>query len=602
MKKFRPYFSLLAPVKWKFIGAIIAGALAAVASGFGLPFMVDNVFPVIFSSKETGSVADVPEWMNSLIAFFGHEGNVQAPVVVACAMLPLVFIMRGVFGYINIYFINYTGLTVLEIIRLKVFDRLQRLSLGFHQKHKEGDLLTRVMTDTYQLQTAVVRMSNDLIIQPFTLLSALGYLIYASLQDSRVFFILIALLSLPICIFPIRWVGKKMLRKAQALQEKAGDITAAVSENLSSQREVRAYNMQDQQVEEVGELGQQFLRNHMNVIKYRHLISPMVEIVAAAGISFAIYYGAQNGMTLQSFIALVMALFFMYEPVKKIGNIHSLMKQGEASLTRLEEILNSEEEIMDPKTPQSISSVRGEIDMRGVEFGYGTNEVILHDVNLSISAGQTVALVGPSGAGKSTFVSLIPRFYEVQKGQVLLDGLELGSLAKKDLRSQIAIVSQQPLLFRGTVKENIAIGNPKASEAEIVEAAKQANAHDFIMSLPDQYESMVGERGEGVSGGQRQRIAIARAFLKDAPILILDEATSALDTESEAQIQQELKKLAEGRTTLLIAHRFSTIRDAERILVFDKTENGGEIIADGSHEELYQSCRLYKDLYDRQSG
>lgn len=602
MKKFRPYFSLFIPVKWTFIAGVIAGAISAVASGFGLPYMIDQIFPVIFADANTGETLNPPSWMLSLSGWFGEKGAVSTLVMVACMMLPVVFMIRGVFAYLNIYLVNKAGLTILEALRMKVFSRLQHLSLGFHQKHKEGDLLTRVMGDTQMLQAVMVRVSNDLVIQPLTLLSALGFLIYASVQDSRVFVILIALLSLPICVFPIRWIGKKMLRKAESLQSHAGDMTAAVSENLASQREVRAYNLQEHQINEMDSLGQRYLRFQMKVIKYRHLISPMVEIVAAIGISFAIYYGAENGMTLKSFIALVTALFLMYDPVKKIGNVHSLLKQGEASLDRLEAILSSDEEIKDTAKPHKVGAVRGEISMNNVHFDYGGDDVILHQVDLTIASGQTVALVGPSGAGKSTFVSLIPRFYEVQEGQILLDGVGLENLSKHDLRSNIAIVSQLPLLFRGTIKENIAIGNPKATDEEIIEASKQANAHDFIMSLPNQYESLVGERGEGVSGGQRQRIAIARAFLKDAPILILDEATSALDTESEAQIQEELKKLAEGRTTLLIAHRFSTIRDAERILVFDKTERGGEIIADGSHDELYQSCKLYKDLYDKQAG
>lgn len=598
MKRFLPYLSLLLPLKWKFIAGVLAGAVAAFASGFGLPFMTREVFPLIFSSEETGKVAESPVWMKSIIDWLGLDsGSPSAVIVFACCLLPAVFVVRGVFGYINVYLVNWCGLKVLEAIRIRVFDRLQRLSLAFHQRHKEGDILTRVMGDTMQLQSVVVRASNDLVVQPFTLLSAVGFLVYAAVTDSKVFFILIALLSLPVCVLPIRMAGKKLLKKAQALQAKAGDMTAAVSENLASQREVRAYNMQDQQVSWVESLSQQFMRFQMGVIKYRYLVSPAVEIVAAAGISFAVYYGAKHGMTLQSFLSLVMALYLAYEPIKKMGAIHSLIKQGEASLDRLEEILNSTDEIKDGQPTTELGHVNGAISMKDVSFSYDEH-VALGEVNVSIDAGQTVALVGPSGAGKSTFASLIPRFYDVDKGQVAIDGVNIATLRKNDLRNQIALVSQHPLLFRGTIEDNIRIGDPSATREEIIESAKKAHAHDFIMQLPEQYDTHVGERGEGISGGQKQRVAIARAFLKDAPILILDEATSALDTESESQIQNQLTELAKGRTTLIIAHRFSTIKIADRILVFDK----GRIVADGPHEEIYQSCKLYKDLYDQQSG
>ncbi|MGB2560788.1 MAG: ABC transporter ATP-binding protein [Akkermansiaceae bacterium] len=598
MKRFFPYFTLLKPLRWKFIAGILAGAIAAFASGFGLPFMTKEVFPLIFRSEESGAVVQPPDWMGSLIEFFGLDpASVTAVTVFACCLLPIVFLVRGVFGYINIYLTNWVGLKVLEAIRLQVFDRLQRLSLSFHQRHKDGDILTRVMGDTAQLQTVIVRVSNDLVVQPFTLLSAVGYLVYAAVTDSKVFFILIALLSLPACIIPIRVFGKKLYRKARFLQAKTGDMTAAVAENLACQQEVRAYNMQDQQVSWVESLSQQFLRFQMGVIKYRYLISPAVEIVAATGISFAIYYGARNGMTLESFISLAIALHLAYEPIKKVGTIHSLIKQGEASLERLEDILHSDEEIKDASEPVEIKNVSGAIAMHHVTFSYG-DHVALSDINVAIDAGQTVALVGPSGAGKSTFASLIPRFYEVDRGEVTIDGVNVSAVKKKDLRQQIALVSQHPLLFRGSIEDNIRIGNPAATRDQIIEAARKAHAHEFISRQPEQYDTQVGERGEGLSGGQKQRVAISRAFLKDAPILIMDEATSALDTESEAQIQAQLQELARGRTTLIIAHRFSTIKIADRILVFDK----GHIIADGPHEEIYQSCMLYKDLYDQQSG
>lgn len=602
MKRYRPYFYLLKGARWQFSIAVLSGLVAGAASGFGLPFMIREVFPLIFRDQETGAVADTPNWLLSLIHFLGTEIPGRETILVwACMMLPMVFVVRGVFGYINTYLINAAGLYVLEKIRLMTFDKLQRLPLSFHQRHKEGDLQSRVMDDASQIQTVLTRIACDLMIQPATLFWALGALVYLALKDDGVLVILASLLSVPVCVFPIRLLGKKMLKKARFLQKKSGDMTATVSENLASQREVRAYNMENSQVASFETDAVHFRKLRMKVVKYRYLTSPLVEIVSAIGIGFTIYIGSQKGMSLQVFIPLISAMFVAYEPIKKLGLVSTSMKQAEASLERLEEILHADDNIPEPTQPKTWDHVQGLVRMENVEFGYD-EKTVLSDVNLEIPAGQVVALVGPSGAGKSTFVSLIPRFYEVRRGALTIDGLDVRDVTKKDLRDRIALVSQHPLLFRGTIADNIRIGRPDASDEEMIEAARLACAHEFISGLADGYQSLVGERGEGLSGGQKQRVAIARAFLKDAPILILDEATSALDTESESQIQLSLRELSKGRTTFLIAHRFSSIRDAERILVFDKTSMGGKIIADGNHETLYRDCPLYRMLYDKQAG
>ncbi|QTN34384.1 ATP-binding cassette domain-containing protein [Akkermansiaceae bacterium] len=329
----------------------------------------------------------------------------------------------------------------------------------------------------------------------------------------------------------------------------------------------------------------------MKVVKYRQLISPSIEVVAAAGFAAALYFGVRAGMTLEGFLALGMALYMSYEPIKKLGNIHSLFQQGKASVDRIEHILHCDDAIANPADPRPCPSPREGISFHGVTFAYGEHPV-LHEVSLEIPAGQVVALVGPSGAGKTTFAHLVPRFYDPQQGEIRLDGIPIRDFLKHDLRDRIAVVPQGPSLFLGTLEENIRIGKTEASRAEIEAAAKKAYAHDFIMAQPEGYETQVGERGDLLSGGQRQRIAIARAFLKDAPILILDEATSALDTESEAAVQQALAELVKGRTTLIIAHRFSTIRIADRILVFKE----GRIVSDGSHEELRDLDPTYQAM------
>jgi subfamily B ATP-binding cassette protein MsbA len=285
-----------------------------------------------------------------------------------------------------------------------------------------------------------------------------------------------------------------------------------------------------------------------------------------------------------------------YSPIKKLGQLNSKIQKATASLDRVEYLLHYPDELPEAEKPVQINGVRGSVDFEQVAFSYG-NETVLNGMNLSIPSGQVVALVGPSGAGKTTFANLIPRFYDVNDGRVLVDGHDVRDIKKFDLRNAVALVSQAPALFNETVIENIRIGSPEKSDDDVIIAAKKAHAHEFIEgSLPQGYQTIVGERGSMLSGGQRQRIAIARAFLKDAPILILDEATSALDSESEAHIQEALEELAKGRTTFIIAHRFSTIKMADRILVFDK----GRIIADGPHEALYNDSQLYRSLYDRQ--
>ncbi|MGJ8671436.1 ABC transporter ATP-binding protein [Rubritalea sp.] len=602
MKKFLPYYKLFKPVRLQFILGIICGLLAGISSGAGLPLISRYAFPLIFKSKETGQVAETPDWMLKITSFIGIDVPTPDQVLlVACSLLPAIFIIRNLTRYANSLLMSYAGMYVLEELRIMTFDRLQRLPLAFHKRHKEGDVLTRVMGDTSQIRQALFKVASDMLIQPVQLISAVGAVIYMSVTTDGMVYILYAIASIPVCVFPIRFLGKALYRKARDTRAKGGDITAIVSENLASQQEVRAYGMEDGQVEKFRADSVIMRGLQLKMVKYQSLISPSVEVMSTLGIVFAIYIGAQQGFTLEVFTPILLALYFAYEPVKKLGAISTSIRKAEASLERVEYILHSEDSMPEPENPELMENVQGEVCFSKVNFSYDSDP-ILADIDLNVQAGETVALVGPSGAGKSTFVSLLPRFYDVSEGSLTIDGCDVRDVSKRNLRDNIAIVSQNPLLFRGTIADNIRIGKPGASDDEVIAAAKHAHAHDFIMEFPEGYNNAVGERGDGLSGGQKQRVAIARAFLKDAPILILDEATSALDTESESQIQQALKELTKGRTTFVIAHRFSSIRDAQRILVFNKYQDGGRIVGDGSHEELYENCPLYKDLYDKQSG
>ena len=573
-------------MKWHFLVGLIAGLVYAAATGAGLPLMSKVVFPVLFGSDSESS-----EWYVSwLVSKLGDVSRNEL-LIYTCMWIPAVFLVRAASSFTNAYFIQYSGTKVVEMIRTDLFIKLQSLPLAYFKRNKSGDLLARVMGDTQMLQNVVAQASSDLIKQPATLLSALGVVVYLSITDEKFFIAVIALLTVPVCVMLIRLAGKKLAGRARTLQARGGDLSASLTESLQSALEIRAYNLQSSQISAFKRRVGEIFKLSMKVVKYRQIISPSIEVVAATGFAAALYFGVKAGMTLPGFMTLGTALFMSYEPIKKLGNIHSIFQQGKASVDRIEYILHADDTIINPKHPLPCPTPSKGISFHGVTFAY--NEIpVLHDLDVEIPAGQVVALVGPSGAGKTTFAHLVPRFYDPQEGEIRLDGVPISKFLKNDLRDHIAVVPQTPALFLGTLEENIRIGRMDATREEIEEAAKKAFAHDFIVSFPDGYETFVGERGDLLSGGQRQRIAIARAFLKNAPILILDEATSALDTESEAMVQQALDELVKGRTTLIIAHRFSTIRIADRILVF----KAGRIVSDGSHEDLKDFDPTYQAM------
>ncbi|AWI10425.1 ABC transporter ATP-binding protein [Ereboglobus luteus] len=597
MKRFIPYYSHLKQVRWPFIGGIFFGICFGISSGFGIPFMLKKVLPALFP--------DTGEGVTPLVLLSGEEASwmpaiivpEQYVLIVALFLLPITFSIRGISQFLNAYLLNYAGLRVLESIRADIFAHLQFLHLDYFRKHKSGDLISRVSNDTTVVKGVIVEATNDILIQPFTLIGAMGYLVWETLQHPEVLHFLACLLVVPLCILPIRYVGKKTLRKSQAMLGQAGELNAILTESLQSPRDIRAYNLEQREISRFRQQVRKFFKLQLKVVKYDKMLSPIIEVVAALGISFAIYQIHGSGLDQESVIALIGALYFAYTPIKKLGGLNNRIRQGESALNRIEEVLYSPIEVASPAIPVPIPAGRGDVAFENVTFGYDPENPILKDINIGIRTGEIVALVGATGAGKSTFINLIPRFYDVTSGRITLNGIDLRKASLADLRNHIALVSQQPILFNDTIYNNILLGRPEASRAEVEEAARRAYAFEFVTGLPEGWDTIVGERGDRLSGGQRQRIAIARAFLRNAPILILDEATSALDTESEAQVQGALEELTRGKTTFIIAHRFSTIRNATKILVLDQ----GSIIATGTHAELYQGSPVYKNLYDLQT-
>ena len=574
-----------------FILVLFTGVVAASASGMGVPLLIKYVFPVVFHTAGD----EMPELLVQVPRLQALSRD--SLLLLACAMMPLVFIIRGFAMWGNAVLVNIMGIRILETLRMEVFKRVQELPIAFMESRRKGDVISRITADTTNVQNILTSVANDLVKQPVTAACALAAFIYLLFTSGQGILFLVNLLFIALAAWPIVVFGKRISNKSLKSQQGLGELNTAVQQNLENQREVRAYAMEEREIADFNAVSKRYCTNYVKLIKYQKALVPVMEVVTALALSFLLVRGHTYGMSFTDFIAIAGALFFAFDSMKRAGTAWNRFNEAQGALKRLAEILYEPNSIPEPENPKPFETpVRGEIRFNNVSFGYDPENPVLRDVNITIPAGQIVGLVGPSGAGKTTFAMLIPRFYEVTRGSVEIDGVDVRDVRTHDLREQLALVGQQALLFAGTIRENIALGRGEATDEEIMAAADAAAVSKFLSTQPKGIDTKLAQGGEGLSGGQRQRVAIARAFVKDAPILILDEATASLDAESEREIQEELDKLAQGRTTLIVAHRFSTIRNAHRILVFD----GGYIVGDGSHEELYATCPLYKELYDRQ--
>ena len=574
-----------------FILVLFTGMVAATASGMGVPLLIKYIFPVVFYTP--GS--EMPDLLVKIPSL--QEIPRDTMLLLACAAMPLVFVVRGFAMWGNAVLVNILGIRILETLRMAVFTRVQELPIAFMESRRKGDVISRITADTTNVQNILTSVANDLVKQPVTAACALGAFVYLLVSSGQGILFLVNLVFVALAAWPIIVFGKRISDRALRSQQGLGELNTAVQQNLENQREIRAYSLETREIAEFTQVSNRFCTNYVKLVKYQKALVPVMEVVTALALSFLLVRGHSYGMSFTDFIAIAGALFFAFDSMKRAGTAWNRFNEAQGSLKRLAEILYEPNTIPEPENPKTLAQpVRGELRFRNVSFGYDPEKPVLRDVDLTIPAGQIVGLVGPSGAGKTTFATLIPRFYEVSKGSIELDGVDIRDLRTHDLREQLSLVGQQALLFAGTIRENIRLGRLDATDEEIMAAADSAAVTKFLASQPAGIDTKLAQGGEGLSGGQRQRVAIARAFVKDAPILILDEATASLDAESEREIQEELDKLAQGRTTLIVAHRFSTIRNAHRILVFER----GYIVGDGTHEELYASCPLYKELYDRQ--
>jgi len=505
-----------------------------------------------------------------------------------------IYLFKGLCNYVQIVLMSFIGQRVVADVRNQLYRAIQGQSMSFFTKHPTGILMSRITNDVNSMQGTVSEAVTSLLKDSFTLVCLIFVIFYRDWQLA-----LVAMVIFPLTIYPIATFGRKMRSVATRTQVTMGTLTTLLQETISGARIVKAFGREDYEGSRFSRENENLLRLTLKAVSISAISSPFMEFLGGVGIAAIVFYGGyqviQGVSTPGTFFSFLTALLMLYEPIKRLTNVNNTIQQGIAGAQRVFSIIDTVPEIQNKAGAVPLPAIAKAIELRNVTFRY-EDVPVLNRINLTVRAGEAVAFVGMSGGGKTTLVNLIPRFYDVTEGQIRIDGLDIRDVTIESLRAQIGMVTQQTILFNDTVRNNIVYGDSGKTEADVIRAAKAANAHNFIMNLPQGYDTVIGEQGTKLSGGERQRISIARALLKDAPILILDEATSSLDTEAEIEVQEALENLMRGRTTLVIAHRLSTIRNADRIVVLVN----GEIVEEGTHEALLESRGEYFRLYQMQ--
>ncbi|MDP1768216.1 MAG: lipid A export permease/ATP-binding protein MsbA [Nitrospirota bacterium] len=515
-------------------------------------------------------------------------------------VLPLalftVSVLKSAFNYGQNYLMNYVGNQVITDIRQELFGKLIRLPISYHDVNTSGRLVSRVVNDVSLMANAVAGVLKDIFQQGLTFLAMMGVIFYQNWRLAG-----LSVIVIPLAVFTMVRMGKRLRALAASGQERMGDMASTLQETLSGIRMVKAYGREETEETRFQQSNRAFLSTTMKAIQVSSLGSSHMEVIGVVGVAAIIWYGGflviNGSMTPGEFFSFLTAMFMAYTPLRRLSGSNNSIQQALAAAERVFDVLDLKTEQDAERGRLELPRVAQAVTFEGVTFLYESQAVpALNDINLTIRAGEMVALVGSSGSGKTTLVNLIPRFYEPTAGRVLIDGVDIQSYSLRSLRSQMGMVSQDVVLFDDSIRNNIAFGRQDATDEEIVQAARSAYAHDFVERLPQGYQTVVGEKGVKLSGGERQRLAIARAILRDPPLLILDEATSALDTESERVVQLALTNLMKNRTTVVIAHRLSTIQRADRIMVLAK----GSIVEVGTHDELLRSGGQYQRLHAMQ--
>lgn len=523
---------------------------------------------------------------------FHNDWTVVAYLFVASTLL------KGVCDYVGTYLANYAGFGMITDLRDDLYEAILRRSVSFFQKHATGTLLSALITDIERVQYAMASVLSDFLQQVFTLIFMAGVVIAVG---GKLAWIL--LIFVPIVISSMRRIGRGVRRTTRKGQDKLAEIQNILHETITGNPIVKAFNMEFWELLRFRQAARRLFRANLSTVRAQAISSPLMDFIGAIAIAGLLLLGrgaiSSHVMTTSMFFTFIVALFKLYDPVRKFATYYNSFQQAVGASSAIFDFMDDQDPILEKKHPHTLKGFRESIRLDSVGFAYSTSEgekEVLHNVNLEIRRGEVIALVGPSGAGKSTLVNLVPRFFDATTGRVLIDGHDLRDVSLRSLREQIGKVTQETLLFNDTVRNNIAYGQPDVQLSSVVTAAKAALAHDFIQQMPEGYDTIIGEKGFRLSGGERQRLAIARAILKNAPVLILDEATSALDSESESLVQAALSNLMVGRTVVVIAHRLSTVRRATRIVVLEQ----GNVTAVGTHEELLHISPTYQKLYKLQ--
>jgi subfamily B ATP-binding cassette protein MsbA len=588
-----PYWfqSLLGVVLLAGVGLLEALRLAILQPVFG---------PVLNPGAKTNSIPLFPklpapyqfDLMKMVPSHFHNAWTVVAFALIASTVL------KGICDYVGTYMVNYAGYGMITDLRNHLYETIMKSSASFFSKHATGTILSTLINDVERVQTAVSAVLGEFLQQAFTFLFTIALVIA---YGGRLSWVL--LLFVPVVITSARKIGRSVRVRTRTGQDRVAEIQNILHETITGNRIVKAFSTELWEILRFKKAARRLFRANLHSVRVQSISSPLMDVIGSVAIALLLFVGRNEikagRMDMGTFVVFIIALFKLYDPVRKFAFFYNSFQQAMGASVSIFNFLDIEDDVREKARALSLKAFHDKIAFEDVGFAYSTDEgelQILHDINLEVRRGEMLALVGPSGAGKSTLVNLIPRFYDVSSGRILIDGHDVRSLTLDSLRKQIAQVTQETILFNDTVHNNIAYGQPDKPRDQVEQAAKHALAHDFILRMPQGYDTVIGEKGFRLSGGEKQRIAIARAILKNAPILILDEATSALDNESESLVQTALSNLMQGRTSVVIAHRLSTVRRATRTVVLED----GRITAIGSHEELLKTSPTYQRLYELQ--
>ncbi len=555
-----------------------------------IPKNESTIFPDWFENTKK----NVSQTFNQYIL----EGEKPTVLLRICIVIIIAFFLKNVFGYLQGNFMTYVEFAAMKDLRDEAYRHLHKLPMSYFKKERVGNLISRFTNDVTIVQASISATFSNLIKEPLTILVFLFIAISISWQLT-----VFAFLILPFSMGIIAWIGFKLRRQTSKLQSKLADITSVLQETISGVKVVKAFGMEDYENRRFMDETRSFFKLVLRIVFVRNASSPLTEFLSVIVGAFIIYYGGllvidKNTLSASQFLGFLFAIFQLMPPIKELSSVNNRIQEASAAADRIFEILDTQPSIKDSDDAIELKNFESSLEFQNVSFKYEDSEDwVLKNVSFKANKGEIIAFVGPSGGGKSTLVDLIPRFYDPTSGIILIDGIDIKKFTLNSLRAKMGIVTQETFLFNTTIRENIAYGISDCSENKIIEAAKTANAHNFIIEMPKGYDTIIGERGVKLSGGQRQRLTIARALLKNPEIMIFDEATSALDNESEILVQEAIERLMKNRTTFVIAHRLSTIRNATKIIVIDK----GEIVQVGTHEELIlQEGKLYKKFYEMQ--